>query len=133
MSGPSATSVSDRRRVSVSCVFFLLMIRRPPRSTLFPYTTLFRSPAESTGSARDVSRTWTPVTRGLAFRVDTDCAGAGGVGGEARLVRACAEGAHVGLRFRAGPDVLLHRGFWRHRRVDSIRVLPVLMLLQSPS
>src|SRR5215813_4363495 len=24
---------------------FLLMIRRPPRSTLFPYTTLFRSPA----------------------------------------------------------------------------------------
>src|SRR3712207_7441951 len=29
------------------CVFFFffLMIRRPPRSTLFPYTTLFRSPS----------------------------------------------------------------------------------------
>src|SRR5258707_15360568 len=26
--------------------FFFLMIRRPPRSTLFPYTTLFRSPAD---------------------------------------------------------------------------------------
>src|SRR3712207_7707121 len=26
----------------ISCIFFL-MIRRPPRSTLFPYTTLFRS------------------------------------------------------------------------------------------
>src|SRR5260221_12228055 len=26
-------------------VFFFLMIRRPPRSTLFPYTTLFRSRA----------------------------------------------------------------------------------------
>src|SRR2546422_7515822 len=26
--------------------FFFLMIRRPPRSTLFPYTTLFRSRAE---------------------------------------------------------------------------------------
>src|SRR5437764_7461399 len=26
-----------------SPVFFFLMIRRPPRSTLFPYTTLFRS------------------------------------------------------------------------------------------
>src|SRR5438876_4946526 len=26
-------------------VFFFLMIRRPPRSTLFPYTTLFRSAA----------------------------------------------------------------------------------------
>src|SRR2546422_5627776 len=28
--------------------FFFLMIRRPPRSTLFPYTTLFRSSAEPT-------------------------------------------------------------------------------------
>src|SRR2546427_1611220 len=27
-------------------LFFFLMIRRPPRSTLFPYTTLFRSPGE---------------------------------------------------------------------------------------
>src|SRR5438876_7398896 len=26
-----------------SCLSFFLMIRRPPRSTLFPYTTLFRS------------------------------------------------------------------------------------------
>src|SRR5438128_9491930 len=26
-----------------SCFFFFLMIRPPPRSTLFPYTTLFRS------------------------------------------------------------------------------------------
>src|ERR1039457_7517923 len=28
---------------SVADLFFFLMIRRPPRSTLFPYTTLFRS------------------------------------------------------------------------------------------
>src|ERR1044071_7080280 len=28
---------------AVACYFFFLMIRRPPRSTLFPYTTLFRS------------------------------------------------------------------------------------------
>src|SRR5437762_8950531 len=27
--------------------FFFLMIRRPPRSTLFPYTTLFRSPLQA--------------------------------------------------------------------------------------
>src|SRR5437763_5138052 len=26
------------------CLVFFLMLRRPPRSTLFPYTTLFRSP-----------------------------------------------------------------------------------------
>src|SRR3712207_14564 len=31
--------------LSVFC-FFFLMIRRPPRSTLFPYTTLFRSLSE---------------------------------------------------------------------------------------
>src|SRR6266849_9909114 len=30
--------------LSVLFFFFFLMIRRPPRSTLFPYTTLFRSP-----------------------------------------------------------------------------------------
>src|SRR2546430_8557584 len=30
------------------------MIRRPPRSTLFPYTTLFRSHARSTGSAKKI-------------------------------------------------------------------------------
>src|SRR2546422_7167125 len=29
--------------VQVFSLFFFLMIRRPPRSTLFPYTTLFRS------------------------------------------------------------------------------------------
>src|SRR3712207_7047656 len=29
--------------IVVYVVFFFLMIRRPPRSTLFPYTTLFRS------------------------------------------------------------------------------------------
>src|SRR3712207_7946831 len=31
------------RRCRKVGVFFFLMIRRPPRSTLFPYTTLFRS------------------------------------------------------------------------------------------
>src|SRR5258707_2609416 len=30
--------------MSIVCHLFFLMIRRPPRSTLFPYTTLFRSP-----------------------------------------------------------------------------------------
>src|SRR5256885_12838310 len=30
-------------RTYTHLVFFFLMIRRPPRSTLFPYTTLFRS------------------------------------------------------------------------------------------
>src|SRR5205085_7060774 len=29
--------------LSYSCFLFFLLLRRPPRSTLFPYTTLFRS------------------------------------------------------------------------------------------
>src|SRR5258708_31509534 len=39
-------------------VFFFLMIRRPPRSTLFPYTTLFRSDFRSSGQppGRSVAR-----------------------------------------------------------------------------
>src|SRR3989454_1219978 len=35
----------------VSVIFFFLMIRRPPRSTLFPYTTLFRSLLELVAGA----------------------------------------------------------------------------------
>src|SRR5215204_7189119 len=38
--------------------FFFLMIRRPPRSTLFPYTTLFRSPP--------FSHAWGPGTLWVA-------------------------------------------------------------------
>src|SRR5260221_6800504 len=35
-------------------IFFFLMIRRPPRSTLFPYTTLFRSRSEARLQGGDV-------------------------------------------------------------------------------
>src|SRR5437660_7478897 len=40
--------------------FFFLMIRRPPRSTLFPYTTLFRSPLGS--GRRAICRANMPVS-----------------------------------------------------------------------
>src|SRR5258708_19675148 len=39
--------VSDAAATPISVFFFFLMIRRPPRSTLFPYTTLFRSGGQS--------------------------------------------------------------------------------------
>src|SRR3712207_8434652 len=42
------------------------MIRRPPRSTLFPYTTLFRSTAlEFNGNANPFQNTTTPITGAL--------------------------------------------------------------------
>src|SRR5260221_790136 len=39
----SCVGVCYRRLLCGLSSFFFLMIRRPPRSTLFPYTTLFRS------------------------------------------------------------------------------------------
>src|SRR2546430_16895088 len=45
-------------------LFFFLMIRRPPRSTLFPYTTLFRS--------RSIRRRGAGATSALAFAL-TGC------------------------------------------------------------
>src|SRR3712207_8624267 len=50
------------------------MIRRPPRSTLFPYTTLFRSAATRYKlddfapyllKTRDYGATWQPITNGI--------------------------------------------------------------------
>src|SRR3712207_8632224 len=44
------------------------MIRRPPRSTLFPYTTLFRSgPVPGAGDVREAPRQ--PLDRGLRGRL----------------------------------------------------------------
>src|SRR3712207_8324803 len=48
----------------VMCVsFFFLMIRRPPRSTLFPYTTLFRSGAGAERPGRLGQRRGRPEPR----------------------------------------------------------------------
>src|SRR4051794_41417093 len=40
---------------------FFLLIRRPPRSTLFPYTTLFRSPERRNSAA--IAVTYSPAER----------------------------------------------------------------------
>src|SRR2546422_7911826 len=48
--------------------FFFLMIRRPPRSTLFPYTTLFRS--DNALPARRFSMLRFPVRASLPPRVE---------------------------------------------------------------
>src|SRR3712207_9489498 len=50
------------------CLVFFLMIRRPPRSTLFPYTTLFRSQLGSMiGANREA------VTRAFAALQEAEC------------------------------------------------------------
>src|SRR5436190_6049417 len=45
-------------------VSFFLVLRRPPRSTLFPYTTLFRSPFTRCSVRRTVSE---PLSRSMSF------------------------------------------------------------------
>src|SRR6202165_1128723 len=50
---PKVSDGVHRARYYASGVFFFLMIRRPPRSTLFPYTPLFRSPVAQPGCLRN--------------------------------------------------------------------------------
>src|SRR2546430_16576085 len=58
----------------ICSLFFFLMIRRPPRSTLFPYTTLFRSMNDqgrlilrSRGSSAELMRTKLPPATAQAL------------------------------------------------------------------
>src|SRR3712207_477285 len=61
------------------------MIRRPPRSTLFPYTTLFRSPGSSLFIVIEgVLEVWQERADGSRRRLNT--VGAGGVIGEFSLL-----------------------------------------------
>src|SRR5690554_7255851 len=53
------------------------MIRRPPRSTLFPYTTLFRSPFEESGNFPAVRCPPWASTPGMPQRVQGQAEGAG--------------------------------------------------------
>src|SRR2546428_7113535 len=69
-------------------IFFFLMIRRPPRSTLFPYTTLFRSLGVKLFNGRRL------VAQDFVHRLDV------GIGGERSgpgcgLIQDAAEGEHV--------------------------------------
>src|SRR5256885_8414068 len=74
-------------RSRLTIVFFFLMIRRPPRSTLFPYTTLFRSVR-----ARALLLRAKPVAQYAATRVfqprrKAGCARRGHFGGNAERDR----------------------------------------------
>src|SRR6266511_5251660 len=62
-SGKSAKSLKSVQNLQ-SSYFFFFMIRLPPRSTLFPYTTLFRSRAGRAGTrGTPASRRRTPPRR----------------------------------------------------------------------
>src|SRR3712207_9328624 len=92
--------------------FFFLMIRRPPRSTLFPYTTLFRS-----------------LHAEVAERLDQlggDLLLAGGVGPR-RLARGAGEEARVGR----APDELGGRSEEHTSELQSRQYLVCRLLLEK--
>src|SRR3989454_11709434 len=61
--------------IFVSFFFFFLMIRRPPRSTLFPYTTLFRSRLDPRAEERLFGLlVLVPVVRHRGVALDTEVA-----------------------------------------------------------
>src|SRR5437870_13346683 len=51
--------------------FFFLLLRQPPRSTLFPYTTLFRSLIHSSRTRRVFGPSW---MRSASSSIDHGCA-----------------------------------------------------------
>src|SRR2546427_7418058 len=57
-------------KLSLLSHFFFLMIRRPPRSTLFPYTTLFRSHHGADGAQQ---RQYGAGLFPCGFRVEQPC------------------------------------------------------------
>src|SRR6266536_3364992 len=82
LGGAEARELAHRPQPAAVHLFFFLMIRRPPRSTLFPYTTLFRPPRACLSCGRPAPRRPSPRrmpgrseehTSELQSRVDLVC------------------------------------------------------------
>src|SRR3712207_9036624 len=102
------------------------MIRRPPRSTLFPYTTLFRShPRAQLADPGD--RVRGPVGVDDAAHHDSLLVGQGAGDQHAEAVRGVAEG--VAVRCRAADRVATERAGDR----KSTRLNPVTPISRMPS
>src|SRR5256885_11250611 len=118
-------------RVSQNCIFFFLMIRRPPRSTLFPYTTLFRSvavrrrrrcPRERPGARERC------VQRDQPHRADEQaCRAHHSVRGQAARARRGVRDGHV-----RDPEPL-HPAGERNRREASARAQTGLLSWRHPT
>src|SRR2546422_10912600 len=87
----------------LAIILFFLMIRRPPRSTLFPYTTLFRSLAGPLGSTTHLS-----VLDRAGWACSVTCSN-GSCSGEV------VPGTGVHLNNMLGEQDLNPPGFHRHR------------------
>src|SRR3712207_9037207 len=82
------------------------MIRRPPRSTLFPYTTLFRSLAAVGGVAQKGAFRWRRPRHTLTGRQDPQAVERSGV--RRKLLKAQAEAGDIVLLFGDESEALTH-------------------------
>src|SRR2546429_6932204 len=96
------------------------MIRRPPRSTLFPYTTLFRSVQYWRGGAF-ASRCLTNLIAGVTVPVP----GEGGAGRIASTLRSEEHTSELQSRLHLVCRLLLEK---KNTNVPTMRVLEVLLL-----
>src|SRR2546423_8166206 len=85
--------------------FFFLMIRRPPRSTLFPYTTLFRS-SDNNSSANDL---YANNTLTIGPRITVHGA-VGRVHGRTPINKGTITPASAGKRNTISPNVFTNHG-----------------------
>src|SRR3712207_3339328 len=94
------------------------MIRRPPRSTLFPYTTLFRSREPGERGLGEGSRS--PLLRGRSSGTREDRAGSNGRRPRLRAVARRRQSRGLG---RGGPGVAYRRGMAKNLRTDRLTLV----------
>ena len=91
-------------------LIFFLMIRRPPRSTLFPYTTLFRSPHDGP-DVRLLKEEFQEDQEGLLLANATVVVGIGmGVGGLENVAKIQEMARSIGANIAITRDVY-HEGW----------------------
>src|SRR2546430_13096067 len=122
--------------LSTLALFFFLMIRRPPRSTLFPYTTLFRSARYDRGSCTSRAQRPLRAERGAALagrsRLQLPLGALYQDGGLDELQRVD-DGLHLAAPDLLGPPALGERGDGLHRfRVGLLFQDRLEVAVQSP-
>src|SRR5256885_16228211 len=109
-----------RQELTLDYIFFFLMIRRPPRSTLFPYTTLFRSEEQhAMGQQRGADvREQCGVACGIA-EMDAGDFGADGGGDLSDLHGRCFPGSQFAVIWYFFTMPALRSDIWRVSRCSA--------------
>src|SRR5689334_24545657 len=99
---------------AIDVVFFVLMVRRPPRSTLFSYTTLFRS-LKARGAAAPTVENGKAVAEALGL-VAAEWAAAGDIGREVYILRSEEHTSELQSQFHLVCRLLLEKKKTGHLR-----------------